>query len=408
MKGLLVHCAALYRCDGSGPQGEMEVVPRGAVAWDDRGIIEWIGQECNVPTKYRAYPTVDAKGGIVVPGLIDCHTHLAFGGWRSDEFEERILGKTYSSLLQEGRGILSTVAATRALTERELVERSSAFLREMAALGVTTVEAKSGYGLTVDDELKLLRVYKVLNREQSISVLPTFLGAHSIPPEYEDKRSEYVRLIVDVMLPRVQKEMLARWVDVFVDDDAFSIEEATTIIEAGRKRGMPPRLHVDQLRNGKGAEFAAASGALSADHLDHVSDAGIRALADKNVIAVLLPLATIMVRQPLLDARSLFKAGVKVAVATDFNPGSAPSAHLPLSMSLACVVHRMTPREVLDGVTRIAALSLAEKKRGSLHVGYEADIAVIDAPSVEHWMYNFRERRCHLTIKSGVTIWSNG
>ena len=285
----------------------------------------------------------------MIPGLVDCHTHLAFAGWRADEFEQRLRGRSYLDIARAGGGIMSTVRQTRAATEADLLRRAAGFLREMLTLGVTTVECKSGYGLEPDAELKLLRVYRQLAKEQPVRLVPTFLGAHVVPPEFRDNRAGYVDLLADRMIPALAKEKLAACCDVFVEESAFSVAEARRILRAGQKSGLSAKLHADQLTSGGGAELAAELGALSADHLEHISDAGIRAMATAGVVAVSLPLASLYLGQPPMPARRLIEAGVAVAVATDFNPGSAPSFHLPLALTLACTLQRMTPAEALEG-----------------------------------------------------------
>jgi imidazolonepropionase len=261
----------------------------------------------------------------------------------------------------------------------------------MLRFGVTTVECKSGYGLTLDDELKLLRVYQQLKREFAGTLVSTFLGAHVVPPEFREKRSEYVRLVCEQMIPAVAAEKLAAFCDVFVEQGAFTPDEARTFFAAAKAHGLRPKLHADQLADGGGARLAAEVGAISADHLEFASDDGLKAMAHAGVFAVLLPLATLYLRQPPLDARRCFSAGVPVAVATDFNPGSAPSYHLPLAMTLACTMNHLTPALALRGATITAAKAIGlDREVGSLEPGKRADFILVDADSVEHWLYHFR------------------
>jgi imidazolonepropionase len=403
---LLYNIAQLAICRAEGGQGDIHAITNAAMVWDE-GVIQWVGPEKELPTTYRGAERIDAGGRLVIPGLVDCHTHLAFAGWRAGEFEQRIRGRSYLDIAQAGGGIASTVRQTRAATEQELRERAAGFLRQMLALGVTTVECKSGYGLDPDAELKLLRVYRRLAIEQPVRLVPTFLGAHIIPPEFRDNRAGYVDLLVDQMIPAVVKEELAVCCDVFVEDSAFSVVEARRILRAGRDSGLSPKLHADQLTSGGGAELAAELGALSADHLEHVSESGIRAMAAKGVVAVGLPLASLYLGQPAMPARRLIEGGVAVAVATDFNPGSAPSFHLPLALTLACTLQRMTPAEALKGATIHAARAVGlEAEVGSIEVGKAADLALIDAPDVAHWIYHFRPNACVMTVISGITRWT--
>jgi imidazolonepropionase len=385
-------------------QGILHVIDDAAVVWrDDR--IEWVGARSTLPPDYARETPVSAHGGLVVPGLIDAHTHLAFGGWRAAEFEQRLLGRSYRDIARAGGGILQTVALTRQASASDLLARCEAHLAAMAALGVTTVECKSGYGLTIDEELKLLRVYRSLASRQPLRLVPTFLGAHIVPPEYRERRDEYVSLVCDGMLRAVAAERLATFCDVFVEESAFSGSEARAILLAAARHGMRAKLHVDQLTDGGGARLAAEMEAVSADHLEHVSTDGIRALAAAGTVAVSLPIATLYLRQSPLPARALLDAGVAVAVATDFNPGSAPSYHLPLAMMLACTLQGMTPSEVLWGTTAAASRALdLESSIGALEPGMSADFAVIDAPDVDHWLYHFRANACTQTWVRGARV----
>ena len=403
---VLTNIAQLATCRAEGGQGDIHAIAHGAMAWDDDGVIRWVGAEKDLPGEYRRAERLDAGGRLVIPGLVDCHTHLAFAGWRADEFEQRIGGRSYLEIARGGGGIMSTVRQTRAASEADLFQRAGGVLREMLPLGVTTVECKSGYGLEPDTELKLLRVYRRLAEEQPIRLVPTFLGAHVIPPEFRDNRAKYVDLLVDHMIPAVAKERLAACCDVFVEETAFSVAEARRILRAGQKSGLSARLHADQLSSGGGAELAAELGALSADHLEHISEAGIRAMAAKGVVAVSLPLASLYLAQPPMPARRLIEAGVAVAVATDFNPGSAPSFHLPLALTLACTLQRMTPGEALKGATILGARAVGrEREVGSLEPGKAADFALIDAPDVNHWIYHFRSNACAMTVVGGIQRW---
>jgi imidazolonepropionase len=321
----------------------------------------------------------DAGGRLVVPGLVDCHTHLAFGGWRSGEFDMRSLGKTYEEIAAAGGGILSTMEATRRASEDELLEKSGALLHQMVSLGVTTVECKSGYGLRLEDELKQLRVYQRLRLQSPARIMSTFLGAHAVPPEYSGNRSDYVSLVVGEMIPSVAEHKLATFCDVFADEPAFTQEEARRILTAAREAGLIPKIHADQLTPAGGAELAAEVEAISADHLECISDQGIVAMAQAGTIAVSLPLATWYLRKQPPPARELIRAGVPVAVSTDFNPGSAPSYHLPLAMHMACTLQHMSPAEVLKGATIYAAAALGlDGVTGSVEAGKKADFVELE------------------------------
>jgi imidazolonepropionase len=404
---VLANIGQLATCRAEGGQGDIHAVPQAAMAWDDVGVIRWVGSEKELPAEYRRAERLDAGGRLVIPGLVDCHTHLAFAGWRAEEFEQRIRGRSYLDIAQAGGGILSTMRQTRAATEQELRDRAAGFLQQMLALGVTTVECKSGYGLEPDSELKLLRVYRRLAAEQPVRLVPTFLGAHVVPPEFRENRAGYVALLIGEMIPAVGREKLAACCDVFVEGSAFSLDEARRILRAGQGSGLAAKLHADQLTSGGGAELAAELGALSADHLEHVSERGIEAMAAKGVVAVSLPLASLYLGQLPMPARRLIESGVAVAVATDFNPGSAPSFHLPLALTLACTLQRMTPAEALKGATLYAARAVGlESKIGSLERGKAADFALVDAPDLNHWLYHFRPNACVMTVINGIERWT--
>ena len=400
---VLANIAQLATCRAEGGQGDIHVIPQAALVWDGKEIL-WVGVERELPAPYQRGERVDAGGRLVIPGLIDCHTHLAFAGWRADEFAQRIQGRTYLEIARAGGGIASTVRQTRAASEEELVERATGFLEEMLALGVTTVECKSGYGLNEETELKLLRVYRRLAREQPVRLVPTFLGAHGVPPEFQDNREGYVELLVGRLIPRIAGDKLANFCDVFVEESAFSVEEARRILRAGQEAGLGAKLHADQLTDGAAAELAGEVGAVSADHLEHISERGIAALREVGVVAVSLPLAALYLGQQPTPARRLIDSGVAVAVATDFNPGTAPSYHLPLALTLACTLQRMTPAEALKGATIYAARAVSlERSLGSLEPGKAADFALIDAPDVNHWLYHFRPNACIMTTIGGTT-----
>lgn len=400
----VINIGYLATCRDEGLQGDIHPIRNAAIVWD-HGEILWVGPENDLPEEYAAADIVDAGGKMVIPGLIDCHTHLAFGGWRPDEFELRLQGKSYLEISKAGGGILSTVKATRQATEDQLLEKAAGLLRQIARLGVTTVECKSGYGLTLEDELKLLRVYKKLAETQQVNIVPTFLGAHTIAPEYKEARQEYIRLLTEEMIPAVAEQQLAEFCDIFVEDSAFSVDEAREILVAGQAAGLPSKLHADQLTSCGGAELAAELEAVSADHLEKISAEGIRTMAEAEVVGVTLPLASLYTQQEPLNCRKLVDAGVPVAVATDFNPGSAPSYDLSLAMMLACNQGRLTPAETLKGATIYAAKAIhRDRNSGSIQPGKQADFAIIDAPNPNFWMYHYRGARCVESFIKGEKV----
>jgi len=403
---LLDNIAQLVTCRPGGRQDEIHPIADAALVWDGPTLL-WVGPRADLPGAYAGATRFDAGGGLVIPGLVDCHTHLAFGGWRAEEFEQRLLGRSYLEIAAAGGGIARTMRLTRAATDEELAARATGFLREMLSLGVTTVECKSGYGLDREHELRLLRLYRRLAAAQPVRLVSTFLGAHVLPPEFRDDRAGYLALLIDDLLPLIGRERLASFCDVFVERSAFTVDEARGLFAAARRAGLRAKLHADQLSAGGGAELAAEVGAASADHLECASDAGIAAMARAGVVAVSLPLASLYLDQTPAPVRRWLAAGAAVAVATDFNPGSAPSYHLPFALTLACTLQRMTPAEALKGATIIAARAVGlEQSVGSLEPGKAADFAVIDAPDVTHWLYHLRANACRASVIAGTVCWS--
>ena len=386
---VLTDIATLATCPPDGEQGEIGLIENAALVWEGQEVA-WVGSEAELPKAYATIPRESAEGRTVIPGLIDCHTHLAFGGWRADEFEQKLLGTSYLEIARQGGGIASTVKATRAASEAELHGRARGFLEDMLRLGVTTVECKSGYGLNVEDELKQLRVYRQLAKEGPQRIESTFLGAHIVPPEFKDDRAAYIRLLTDELIPQITEEGLARFCDVFVEDTAYSPGEARMIFRAAAKYGLRAKLHADQITDLGGGTLAAEMNAASADHLERISEESIGAMARAGTVAVSLPLATMYLGQEPMPARKLIDAGVPVAVATDFNPGSAPSFDLHLALWLACTRQRMTPAEALKGATACAARAIIRDDIGSLLPGKKADFVILDAPNINHWLYHFR------------------
>jgi len=403
---VLRNIAQLCTVPADGNQADIGSLNNAALVWREDKVV-WVGPEAELPTEFADDQSIDVGGRCVIPGLIDCHTHLCFSGWRGDEFAARLEGKSYQDIQAAGGGITSTVAKTRATSAEELEKKAERALKDMATLGVTTVEAKSGYGLNLDDEIKQLTVYQNLNRNQPVEIIPTCLGAHLVPPDYADRREAYLDLLCHELIPRVAKEKLARFCDVFIEKNAFSLEEGRRILETARAHGLGLKIHADQLSSGGGAGLAAELRAVSAEHLEYASQKDIAAMAASGTVAVSLPIASLYLREPYLPARQWIEAGCRIAVATDFNPGSAPSYHLPLAMLLACLNQHMSPAEVLKAVTSNAARALSlEKTHGSLLPGYQADIAIIDAPDINHWLYHFRPNACVGTIKNGGWVFS--
>ena len=402
---VLKNIGYLATCADTGGQSNIQSISNAALVWEETRI-SWVGPQADLPVQYHREESLDAGGKMVIPGLVDCHTHLAFGGWRAEEFALRAQGASYLEIAKAGGGIASTVWHTRIATEEELYNKALKVLQEMMRLGITTAECKTGYGLTLQDELKVLRVYRELSETQPVRIVPTLLAAHIVPPEYASRRDDYIRLITQEMIPAVSEEGLADFCDVFVEETAFAPGEAEQIMAAAAEYGLRPKFHVDQLGDGGGAELAASLNAISADHLEHVSEKGIQAMAAKGVVAVSLPFASFNLRQPAMPARACIEAGIPVAVATDFNPGSAPSYHLPAAMYMACIMQYMSPAEVLKGATYFAAKAIGKGHEvGRLAPGYAADFVVMDAPDINHWMGHFQPNAAIMTVVDGSVVY---
>ena len=345
------------------------------------GVISWVGPRELAPTVKRGNDeVVDAKGALVTPGLIDCHTHLVYAGNRAREFEMRLSGATYEDIARAGGGILSTVKATRAASEEQLARESGARLDAMIAEGVTTVEIKSGYGLDVESELKCLRVARGLAHGRDVTITTTLLGAHAVPPEYKGRADDYVELVCATLIPRAAKEKLADAVDAFCEGIGFSPAQTRRVFDAAKAHGLKIKLHADQLSNLNGAALAAEYGAVSADHLEHTDVAGVKRLAAAGTVAVLLPGAFYFLRETKLPpVVALRTEGVPMAIATDCNPGTSPSTSILTTMNMACTLFRLTPEEALAGVTTHAARALGLQDRGVLEAGKRADFVIWDA-----------------------------
>jgi len=364
--------------------------------------IAWVGKRRDLPDLTGA-AVHDAEGLLITPGLIDCHTHLVFAGDRSAEFELRLKGASYEEIARQGGGIRASVASTRAATESALYAASLRRLRRLMAGGVTTVEIKSGYGLDLDTEMKMLRVARRLGGAEPVTVSTSFLGAHAVPPEFAGRQREYVDLVAGPMLQRIAAEGLADAVDVFAERIAFTPEETARIFTAARQRGLSVKLHADQLSDQGGAALAARFGARSADHLEHASAAGIAAMAASGTVAVLLPGAFYFLRETRLPPLDLLRQhGVPIALASDCNPGSAPLLSPLLVLNMACTLFRMTPEEALAGMTRNAARALGLQDRGILAPGLLADLAFweVERPAeLAYWIGGEPLRR---VVKAGV------
>lgn len=395
---LLITNARIATMSAGVPYG---LIDKGAVLIDN-GKILWTGPVSEAP---RARRKLDAKSRLITPGLIDCHTHLVYGGNRAHEFEQRLNGLSYSEIAKAGGGIISTVRATRNASENELLGLALPRLDNLMAEGVTTVEIKSGYGLDVDTEMKMLRVARTLAKKRPIDVVTSFLGAHALPPEFKDNRAAYLDLVCEESLPAVAKAKLADAVDGFCETIAFSVEEIEAVFQAAVAHGLPVKLHAEQLSNMGGAKLAVRYGALSCDHLEYLDEEGVIAMAKNGTVAVLLPGAFYYLREKQHPPVALLRRhAVPMALATDLNPGSSPVHSLLAAMNMACVLFGLTPEEALRGVTVNAARALGLKDRGHIAAGQKADLAMwnLDAPG--HLSYPLGLNPLHLAFKRGREI----
>jgi len=382
----------------------VERIPSAAVLLDaDR--ITWFGpQDClNAPPGCE---TIDACGGCVLPGLIDCHTHTLFAGTREGEFVQRLEGKSYAEITQAGGGIRVTVEAIRQASCEELVQLALPRLQRMLRNGVTTVEVKSGYGLTVKDEFKMLEAVHQLRALQPIELVPTYLAAHTTPREFNGRNDAYLdTMFDDKVLARLRDTRLAEFCDVFCETMAFTVEQARRVLTAAKRFGLRPKVHADQITQMGASTLAGEVGAISADHLEKINDAGIASMKRAGSVAVMLPGCAWFLGVEQAPARRLIDADLPVAVATDYNPGSSMVESLPLVMSMACTQMRMTPIEVVVASTANAAAAVNRQDRlGGIRVGMQADLVVLDMPTVERWLYEPGRNCMHIVVKAGRAV----
>ena len=386
--------------------GRYNSIERGAIAVET-GLIAWLGLRAGLPGEPAtlAREVHDLRGAMLTPGLIDCHTHLVFAGNRAREFEMRLQGASYADIARAGGGIVSTVEATREASDTELVSGAARRLRRLMDEGVTSVEIKSGYGLDTRTELKMLRAAKLLGESTPLTVKKTFLGAHALPPEFQGRADDYIALVCNEMLPAAAEAGLVDAVDAFCEGIAFSAAQTARVFDRAAELGLRVKLHADQLSDSGGAELAARYRALSADHLEYTSEAGVRALAAAGTVAVLLPGAFYFLREKQAPPVQMLRHhGVPVAIATDCNPGSSPLSSMLLAMNMACTLFRLTPEEALAGATCHAARALGmADSHGSLAVGMAADFAVWDVESPAELAYAMGVNPCLGTVKGGVS-----
>lgn len=392
---LLTHAAIATLTDGYG------LIADGAVVIEGESIA-WVGRMSDIPAPHRTLPAQDCGGRLLTPGLIDCHSHIVFGGHRAAEFEMRLNGASYEEVARAGGGILSTVTATRAASEADLLASALARADLMIAAGATTIEVKSGYGLTVADELKMLRVARQIAAHRPVQVVTTHLAAHAIPPDYKGRADAYIDEVAIPSMQAAQAQGLIDAVDAFCEGIAFSPDQVARLFRAARALGLPIKLHAEQLSDLKGAVLAAGMGALSCDHVEYIGPDGVAAMAAAGTVAVILPGAFYTLRETQSPPVAAFRAaGVPMAVATDFNPGSSPIASLPLSMNMACTLFRMTPLETLQGTTIHAARALGLTDRGTIAPGMRADLCLWEATHPAELSYRIGATPLHTRIFGG-------
>lgn len=384
---------------------DLGVMEHSSVLIED-GMIRWVGPSDSFAGSLGPDADIlDASTFVALPGFVDAHTHALFAGTREDEFALRSEGKTYQEIAARGGGILSTVTATRTASKKELKKLADRRLDAMMKHGTTTVEIKSGYGLEPDAEIKMLEAIAELAQEHYMTIVATFLGAHAIPPEYKERRDAYIDLVCERMLPYVAKRNLAQFCDVFCEVGYFSVEESRQILKKGLSLGLRPKLHADEFNSIGGTQLAAELHAASVDHLEHVTDEGIRAVKQSGSVAVVLPGVSFFLRNPYAPARKLIDAGIPLAIASDFNPGSCTSFSLPLMMTIACTQMSTTPEEAIAATTLngAAALGLSDTL-GSIEVGKQADIILYDIPNYRYLIYHFGSNHAAKVIKKGIIL----
>lgn len=397
----------LLTLDSSLGEGALGIIRGGAIAMAS-GEVLWVGTTEALDSEVvmdEETERVDVSGCVVMPGLVDCHTHLVFAGSRQGEFEQRVAGATYAEIAARGGGIVSTMTSTRAASQDTLLDLALYRLSAMLEQGVTTCEIKSGYGLSLQAELKILEVVQTLGFAHAMDVVPTFLGAHSIPPEFKHDRAAYIQLVVDQMIPAVAKNGLAEFCDVFCEEGVFSVEESRLVLGKAKEAGLTPRVHAEQLTPFGGARLAAEVGASSADHLEYVDDGSLEAMRSAGTVATVLPGAAFFLGQAFPDARRIADAGVSIAVASDFNPGSSPTMNLMLCGTMAAVRCGLSPAEVIQGMTSVAARVLGRADRiGCLRPGMAGDAAVFDVADYRTLLYNFGKNHCSMVVKGGELV----
>ncbi|MGM0438401.1 MAG: imidazolonepropionase [Bacillota bacterium] len=407
-KKILKNIGELLTCSENIDNNDLGIIKNAALVIEN-DIIKDYGKNDYILKQYKSekYDIIDINSNPVLPGFIDSHTHFVFGGYRDDEFNQRLRGKSYEEIMDSGGGIVNTVNSTRKASFSELVKLGNKRLNNMLQNGVTTVEGKSGYGLNLKTEKKQLKVMKKLNKKHPINIVKTFMGAHATPNSFKNS-DEYTDYIVNKMLPEIANENLAEFNDVFCDKGAFSIEESRKIMKTASNLGFKLKIHADEIENTKAAELASEMKAVSAEHLLKVSNKGIKELVKNKVKPVLLPITAFSLKEEYAPARKMIDMGLEPAIATDFNPGSCFSESIPLLLSLATLYMNMTPEEAIRGLTINAAQALnKEKEVGSIEIGKKADLIILSAPSYTHLTYHIAHNSVRDVIKNGKFVITN-
>ncbi|ADC51367.1 imidazolonepropionase [Alkalihalophilus pseudofirmus OF4] len=391
---------------------ELHIIKGGSV-WIEDGNIHAVGTDEEILADYQnrldEAEVIDARGKVVAPGFVDPHTHLVFAGSRENEFNMRLEGSSYMEIMNAGGGIHATTRATREAGQEQLFTESKRRLDKFLMHGVTTVEAKSGYGLSLEHEMKQLEVAKKLNNSHCIDIVSTFMGAHAVPGDYKENPDQFVDIVINEMIPKVAEAGLAEFNDVFCEHGVFTPEQSKRILEAGLKHGLKPKIHADEIEPYGGAETAAEVGAVSADHLLKASDEGMKMMADKGVIGVLLPGTAFFLMADSANGRKMIDTGVPVALSTDCNPGSSPTVSLPLIMNLGCLKMGMTPAEVITATTINAAHAINRGHEvGSIEVGKKADVVILDVPNYMQLQYHYGVNHTETVIKGGKVVVNGG
>lgn len=411
-KRYIRHASELVTCKGSAPKHGKEMADIGlikdgaVIIHDDKIVAVGTTEELDKQVDVKEYEVIDATGKTVMPGFVDSHTHFIFGGYRADEFSWRLKGDSYMSIMERGGGINATVVPTRGATEEELMEAGEERLNRMLEFGVTTVEGKSGYGMDCDTELKQLRVMKKLDEKHPVDIVRTFLGPHSVLPEWKGKEREFIEEQLRVVMPKVKEENLAEFADIFTEKNVFNIEDSEYYLTEAKKMGFKLKIHADEIYQLGGSELAARVGAVSADHLLKASDEGIRQMRDAGVISTLLPATAFSLKEEYAPGRKMIDEGCAVAIASDLNPGSCFTNSIPLLVALGCIYMNMSIEEVITALTinGAAAVDRADVV-GSLEPGKQADIVFLKYPSIHFMPYHTGINLVETVIKKGETVY---